>query len=324
MFIKIFNILLLLNSLETNTVDLPKARQVIIGQKGAGKSNVINRDANECNDCTFAVCGNDSCTFMTVGEVLEENQELKDEIKWLNDVITNNISNLEERIEANLKDIMRNTDSVATISAATAKNTHDILTQGDSIAANADNIAKNTLDVTSNSENIVQNSASSAKNADDIEDIRSQIEDAYATFDSLPLGTIISWTPYPDKNTQNPSDIPQGWMLCDGSEIKEGPWAGHWTPDINNSKRFLRGSIVADALKTEEDSVNTDGLTVTDNAFHTYGCPDGTTWVGGTGTGTCNTCDSDSYCQHTQSVNGGASETKPININVAFIIKINS
>ena len=105
---------------------------------------------------------------------------------------------------------------------------------------------------------------------------------------------------------------------------KEGPWAGHWTPDINNSKRFLRGSIVADALKTEEDSVNTDGLTVTDNAFHTYGCPDGTTWVGGTGTGTCNTCDSDSYCQHTQSVNGGASETKPININVAFIIKIDS
>ena len=41
MFIKIFNILLLLNSLETNTVDLPKARQVIIGQKGAGKKQKV-------------------------------------------------------------------------------------------------------------------------------------------------------------------------------------------------------------------------------------------------------------------------------------------
>ena len=31
---------------------------------------------------------NDLFTFRTVGDVLEENQELKTEIKWLNDVIT--------------------------------------------------------------------------------------------------------------------------------------------------------------------------------------------------------------------------------------------
>ena len=37
---------------------------------------------------------NDLFTFRTVGDVLEENQELKSEIKWLNDIITNNITKL--------------------------------------------------------------------------------------------------------------------------------------------------------------------------------------------------------------------------------------
>ena len=303
--------------------------------KDANQQNAFMRETGKLWEFSQK---NELFTFRTVEDVLEENQELKNEIKWLNDVISNNITRLEARIEANIENISRNTDSITATSATAAKNSHDILTQGESIAVNTDNIEKNAVGVTSNSDkinlnseaiftnidNIARNSASSAKNANDIDDVRSQIEDAYATFDSLPLGTIISWTPYPDKNTENPSDVPQGWMLCDGSEIKEGPWAGHTTPDINNSKRFLRGGIVSDALKTEEDSVNTDGLSVTDNAFHTYGCPEGTTYVGPTGYGTCGECDSDSYCQYTQSVNGGATETKPININVAFIIKVNN
>ena len=37
---------------------------------------------------------NDLFTFRTVGDVLEENQELKSEIKWLNDIIMNNITKL--------------------------------------------------------------------------------------------------------------------------------------------------------------------------------------------------------------------------------------
>ena len=38
----------------------------------------------------------DVFAFRTVEDVLKENQELKDEVKWLNDVITNNISKLTE------------------------------------------------------------------------------------------------------------------------------------------------------------------------------------------------------------------------------------
>jgi len=336
MFIQLSSVLLFLNVSNTIAVDLPEPRMVIkSGQTGEGKStsaNFLIGEAVECDDCTFAVCDDhDSCTFQTVGDVLEENQELKEKIKWLDEIIANNISNLEEMI-------MRNTDSIAAISATAAKNTKDIITQGENIAVNADNIENNALGLTSNTEkidvnseailtntnNIAENSEASAKNTLDIEDVRTQLEDAYSIFDSLPLGTIISWTPYPDKNTQNPSDIPKGWMLCDGSEIKEGPWADHLTPDINNSKRFLRGGVVADALNIEEDEVNTDGLTVTDNTFHTYGCPEGTTYVGSTGYGTCSSCDPDSYCQYTQSINGGSTETKPINMNVVFIIKINN
>ena len=85
--------------------------------------------------------GNELFTFRTVGDVLEENQELKEQNKWLQDVITNNISKLAE-----------------------------------SIAANSESITNN---------------------AGDIEELQLEI-DAVANFDSLPIGTIISWTPYPD------------------------------------------------------------------------------------------------------------------------------
>ena len=30
---------------------------------------------------------------------------------------------------------------------------------------------------------------------------------------------------FPNRNTQHPSEIPDGWMVCDGYEITEGVWA---------------------------------------------------------------------------------------------------
>ena len=102
---------------------------------------------------------NELFTFRTVGDVLEENQQLKDEIKWLNDVITNNISKIVESV---------------------------------------------------------------GQNSEDIAELRAEIDGGLNSIDQLPLGTILSWTPYPDSNTQQPSEIPDNWMLCDGSEITEG------------------------------------------------------------------------------------------------------
>ena len=38
--------------------------------------------------------------FKTIGDVLEENQRLKEENKWLNDVITHNISEIMKQMDA--------------------------------------------------------------------------------------------------------------------------------------------------------------------------------------------------------------------------------
>ena len=42
---------------------------------------------------------NSTFDFLTIDDVLEENAELKEEVKWLNDVITENISKLNEAVK---------------------------------------------------------------------------------------------------------------------------------------------------------------------------------------------------------------------------------
>merc|ERR1711915_699062 len=195
---------------------------------------------------------NDVFVFRTVGDVLEENQELKAEIKWLNDVITQNISD------------------------------------------------------------IIENLA-------DVKEDLSEINDQMSHLKSAPIGTILSWVPYPDKNTEHPVEIPNDWLICYGREIKEGNWKGHKTPDLTSSKLFLRGGLVADALETEVDTIK--AFTYKDQFMHVTSCPSGSSWIDRTGSGTCHDCGSDSYCERTMTVSSGHSETKPKNMNVVFIIK---
>ena len=75
--------------------------------------------------------------------------------------------------------------------------------------------------------------------------------DSYIDSTRPPIGSIIAWLPsYSAK-----AEIPTGWQRCDGSDITKGPLAGRKTPDLNNVKRFLRGSSDADSGTFEEDSV---------------------------------------------------------------------
>lgn len=281
---------------------------------------------------------NDLFTFRTVGDVLEENQELKAEVKWLNDIITNNISKLGERIAANSLEITKNSNEIVIKSeqieqnsGIIERNSENLQTHSAAIGSHSESIAKNSEDIVKNYESILGNtndiavhSSNIAKNSGDITSNSNKIEIMNnEILNYLPLGSIIPWTPYPDPNTDSPASIPSSWQLCDGSVINEGIWAGHKTPDINNSKRFLRGSIVADALVTEEDSVNTDGLSVKDWTFHTHtGCPDGSHYLWSSGPGTCSSCSSDYYCEFIRDVEGSSSETRPKNMNVVYIIKI--
>ena len=55
-----------------------------------------------------------STSLPTCDDVMEENQRMKEEIKWLNDVIANNITELAAMVAANSLDISSNTDSIST------------------------------------------------------------------------------------------------------------------------------------------------------------------------------------------------------------------
>ena len=61
--------------------------------------------------------------------------------------------------------------------------------------------------------------------------------------------------PRPDKNTNNPVDIPNCWIPCDGRQISQGNWTGRMTPDLNEANRFLRGGPQSEALNMQEDSL---------------------------------------------------------------------
>ena len=52
--------------------------------------------------------------FKTIGDVLEENQRLKEEVRWLNDVITTNISEIYVQLETMFNQHSEDIESVRT------------------------------------------------------------------------------------------------------------------------------------------------------------------------------------------------------------------
>jgi len=81
----------------------------------------------------------------------------------------------------------------------------------------------------------------------------------------MPLGSIVAWVPKPDKAAADESEIPDGWMYCDGSKIAEGIWAGLHTPDLNNKNEFLRGGTEIDYLNHEDCAIQDLGLDLVKN-----------------------------------------------------------
>ena len=66
-----------------------------------------------------------------------------------------------------------------------------------------------------------------------------------------PTGSIIAWVP----SYSLAKNIPNGWQRCDGSVIEDGPLAGKTTPDLNRSRRFLRGTTDESAERYEDDDL---------------------------------------------------------------------
>ena len=96
-----------------------------------------------------------------------------------------------------------------------------------------------------------------------------------AVLNNAPVGSILAWVPsaFPGSyNSEVTLQIPSGWQKCDGSLINPpSVLAGQRTPDLNNEKRFLRGSPDETVLSFEDDMVIDHGHDINDPGhFHTY------------------------------------------------------
>jgi len=178
--------------------------------------------------------------FKTIDDILEENQAMKEEIKWLNDVIANNISDL-------AKLITHNSDNISTVSGRVTLNEADIgAIQEETIPEVVQNVNDeiNALEV-----NIEQ----------DLSQIRNEMEDMHIA----PIGTVTGWL------GGKTISIPAGWQLCDGSSILSGPMNGQNTPNLNGNALFLRGGQPESAGTVEEDQIRQHGHQLVDPG-HTH------------------------------------------------------
>ena len=139
-----------------------------------------------------------------------------------------------------------------------------------------------------------------------------------------PLGSIIAWTPMPDANTLNPTSLPEGWVLCDGSVIEGGIWDGRTTPNLNGEKRFLRGGETEEVLTLEDEKTNYRDIfflphgTGNEANEHLFHCSDYAAKTLFELEVFSNDDRTDDFlCQH-----WGGDETRPKNMNVLWIMKV--
>ena len=189
-----------------------------------------------------------SFSFKTINQVLEENEEMRGEIKWLNDVIVQNISKLEEKIRNNSATIEQNME----------QNTEKITNNSANIEHNFEKITNNSATIEQNME---QNTYMYTKN-------KAVIFDHQRRFERIaPIGTIIAWYGEERSNTS----IPPGWQLCDGSNITYGRMAGQRTPNLNGAGTgqglFIRGGWGDEVGEIEDDAIQ-DHLHVDNGHSH--------------------------------------------------------
>merc|ERR1719312_2328504 len=96
----------------------------------------------------------DVFSFMTIDDILEENTKQRAEIKWLNDVITNNISHLVARVDNQEDKINTNTGQININTGQVNTNTGQINTNKNNIASNNNKITTNTGQINTNKNNI--------------------------------------------------------------------------------------------------------------------------------------------------------------------------
>lgn len=255
----------------------------------------------------------DAFGFKTIDDILEEVALLKEENKWLNDIIHNNITQLTEMIQRNTENIQDNSDDI-------------VSTNG--------RVDENKAFIEQNTANIDENEMKIDVNADIIDKLH-----------IAPIGTISAWVTKPTKETREDKMVrlPEGWVRCDGKTIpKPSVWAGQRTPNLNGEKRFLRGGSDSKVLTMEGDQMQDHKHKVSDPG-HTHSYVDKYPNYGGSDNGRYGPKDSDkskdrwdkSHTSSTskskstgitvQGVSPGfrfGSETRPKNMNVIYIMRV--
>ena len=177
--------------------------------------------------------------FMTVEDVLEENNKLKKEVQRLNDVINGNITELDRKVDNLSNKVEDNMSQVQ----------KDIEDQSNMLSKEIDSLGKKQGDDTK--ELMQRLDSETMKN--NLQD--STIKTQASEIDGLryPLGTILAWVSRLSSGSS--TGIPDGWLPCDGGLINKGPWKGLKTPDLNGQGRFLRGGSAAQLLTLEDHMV---------------------------------------------------------------------
>jgi len=299
---------------------------------------------------------NETYDFVTIDDVLEENALCKAEVKRLQKIIDDNITELYEglnqvssrvdvteiNITENTAAISDNSEGLNLLSSRVDQNELNVTENKNAISVNAEGINGVSSRVDQNELDLTENKNAISVNADHIYDLEIEVGSMTGGMD-LPLGTIMSWVTKVEGYEGDPISLPDGWQRCDGSIIEApSPWAGQHTPDLNNQKRFLRGGSDQEQLTLEEDQIQDHQHHISlDDPGHSHGFidkyfkPNVDDYTGPIGTDERNGGFAFPHLSLTSPVKAGVtatvtgvsvgnsgSETRPKNMNVIYIIRV--
>ena len=168
----------------------------------------------------------DSFSFMTIDDILEENTQLKAENKLLKDIIHDNITQLTEMIDGNAQNIQNNVqniqsnaqniqdnaDNLAIVETRVNANDGDIVQTNRRVDEHKTFIDKNTEDIAETNKAVENNHQNIAQNTNDIVTLNLD----FASMNLAPIGTITAWVTKPTKDTDEDqvANLPDGWVRC--------------------------------------------------------------------------------------------------------------
>ncbi len=145
-----------------------------------------------------------------------------------------------------------------------------------------------------------------------------EVNGAISGFGIVPIGSIIAW----HKSLSGTPALPSGWAECNGQTLSDAgsPYNGQVIPDLNGGARFLRGAAASGTMQADafQGHWHQTMYSINRNVNGTYD-----TRLSNTAE---NSIDSDkARAPVTDGANGAprtASETRPINMSVVWIMRV--